>query len=113
MARDSLSASDYVFDEADDLPEWTPRFLRVVLLNLTYDEAHAALLGGVGLFAGIGYRIGYEAVVAAFTVACLLVAFGYVRLRSTAARIMRREAWYFTTVYLVSTVAGWTGSGLF
>lgn len=97
--------------------------------DLTYDEAHAGLLGLVGLFAGVGYRIGYEEVVVGFTLLSFVVAFGYYRflasiaqrrgwdvpdrIDSKAAGTMRREAWYFTTVYLVSAVVGWTGGTLF
>jgi len=116
----SSSSSEGCRDARDDV------IVRLPLTGtLTYDEAHAALLGLVGLFAGVGYRDGYTEVVVGFTVVSFLVAFGYYRLvaavlrrrgydvpesiESKAAGTMRREAWYFSTVYVVTAAVGWVG----
>jgi hypothetical protein len=79
-----------------------------LLKDLTYNEAHSALLGLVGILAGVGYREGFREVVAGFTVVAVLVAFGLRRMDgdrlATARRIVRREPWYFLTIYVLSSV---------
>lgn len=98
--RVPLKGTDYLLA---DVPEWVPYPLRQWALDLTYDEAHAMLLGLVGTLAGIGWQAGMREVVAGITVALVATAFG---LRAAppsvpiAGRIVRREPWYFTTVYV-------------
>lgn len=131
MSRDALNASDYVFDE-DELPGWTPGFLRSVLLDLTYWEFHAMELGLVGLLAGSGVRLGFVVEVAFFTAVFVALAFGFRRIppetvprfegdgfvravlavvsrisENIAARTVGREPWYFLVVYVLLTVLSW------
>jgi len=137
MSRDSLSASDYVFDEAD-LPGWTPGFLRAVLLDLTYWEFHAMELGLLGLFVGPALRMGFTVPTAFFTAVFVGTAFGVRRIppesvpevpgggvlsavlagvsrvsENIAARTVGREPWYFLVVYVVLSVLSWTTYPLF
>jgi len=131
MSRAALDASDYVFDE-DELPGWTPSFLRAVLLDLTYWEFHAMELGLVGLLAGAGVRLGFVVEVGFFTAVFVGIAFGFRRIppdsvprfegdgfvravlavvsrisENIAARTVGREPWYFLLVYVVLTVLSW------
>ena len=131
MSRETLDAGDYVFSE-DDLPAWVPGFLRAVLLDLTYWEFHAMELGLLGLFAGAGVRLGLTEWVAFGTAFLVGTAFGFRRLDpdripefegdgvlralvhlitgtagNIASRTLGREPWYFTTVYIVTTVGSW------
>lgn len=87
--------------------------LRLPLLaDVTYNEAHSALLGLVGVLAGAGFRAGYPEEVVGFTVLAVCIAFGCRRLEGDhvpiARRVVRREPWYFLTVYVACTV----GAGL-
>lgn len=100
-----LKGKDYVF--GDTLPEWLPAVLRRPLGDLTYNEVHAMELGLVGLVIGATWAVGYpkEATVISF----LLVgtAFGLRKMpedKPVAARVVRREPWYFTTVYVLTAV---------
>lgn len=90
--------------------EGTDTLVRLPLLaDLTYNEAHAALLGLVGILAGVGFRAGFREIAALFTACVVLVAFGLKRLSGErskiGARVVRREPWYFLTVYVVTAVA--------
>lgn len=80
-----------------------------VVGGVTFNEAHSMLLGLVGVLAGVGFRLGYEMEVAAFTFAVVLVAFGMRRASGenvpAAQRVIRREPWYFLTVYIATAVA--------
>lgn len=92
------------------MTEGTDTVLRLpVLRDLTYNEAHSALLGLVGVLAGVGYQAGFRQVTAGFTVVVVLVAFGLRRMRGdripVARRVIRREPWYFLTVYVLTAVA--------
>lgn len=77
--------------------------------GLTYDEWHAALLGLVGVVAGAAVYGGEWG--GAISLSVLLVGFAW-GLRKMpeskhrlAARVVRREPWYFTAVYIASAVA--------
>lgn len=105
-----LSGDDYVW--GGDPPEWLPTPLRRVAGDLTYDEAHAALLGLVGFLAGAGWYMGLTGIVGTITAAAITLALG---LRAApnnlpiAGRLVRREPWYFTTVYVASAaISYWT-----
>lgn len=105
-----LKADDYVLRGA--VPEWLPGPLRRVARDFTYDEAHAMLLGLVGLPAGTGWYYGHTDPVGAFTVAVITLALG---LRAApndlpvAGRLVQYEPWYFTTMYVASAAfAYWT-----
>lgn len=80
-----------------------------LLRDVTYNEVHSALLGLVGVPAGVGFQTGYEEAVAGFTVFVVCVAFGCRRLSDRnvpiARRVVRREPWYFLTVYVSLAVA--------
>ena len=87
-----------------------------VMKDLTYNEIHSALLGLVGVLAGVGFQAGYREVVVGFTVLVVTIAFGLRRLSGErvpiARRLIRREPWYFLTVYVATAVAVgvvWTG----
>lgn len=103
-----LKGDDYVW--GGDAPEWLPTPLRRVAGDLTYDEAHAMLLGLVGVLAGAGWYFGWHSAVQTFTVAVVTLAFG---LRAApndlpiAGRLVRREPWYFTTVYIATVAASY------
>lgn len=79
-----------------------------LLRGVTYNEVHSALLGLVGILAGIGFRAGHQGEVAGFTVVAVCVAFGCRRLSGrdipVARRVVRREPWYFLTVYVATAV---------
>lgn len=131
MSSDGVDHGDYVFEEGD-LPERTPGFLRTVLLDLTFWEAHAILLGLLGLFVGPALRLGFVVPTAFFTALFIGLAFGFRRLdpadvpefegsgfvravvyvasgvgKSIAARTLGREPWYFLTVYVLLSVVSW------
>lgn len=102
MTRQPLRGSDYVFDEP---PQWLPRPLQKVAMDLTYDEAHAAELGLVGLPLGIALAIGHSTLAIGTFVALVTLAFG---LRAApndlpvAGRLVRKEPWYFLIVAVVT-----------
>lgn len=103
-----LSGDDLVWGGSP--PEWLPGPLQRVGGDLTYDEAHAMLLGLVGVLAGAGWFFGWQGAVQAFTVAVVTLAFG---LRAApddlpiAGRLVRREPWYFLVVYIGSIAASY------
>ncbi|AGM11798.1 hypothetical protein M201_gp24 [Haloarcula californiae tailed virus 2] len=79
--------------------------------GLTYDEWHAALLGLAGVLAGAAAWGGEWG--GAISLSVLLVSFAW-GLRAMpesqnrlAARVVRREPWYFTGVYVASAVAAY------
>jgi hypothetical protein len=107
MTRDPLHGDDYVFDRTD--VESLPGFVRRVALDLTYDEAHAAELGAVGLLLGAALSLGHDRLALGTLVALITVAFGLRAAPNSAPvarRIVRKEPWYFTTVLLVTTALG-------
>ncbi|MFB6162522.1 MAG: hypothetical protein ABEJ86_03655 [Halococcoides sp.] len=78
--------------------------------GLTYSEWHAAVLGLIGVFAGAGVPLGYQTVVGLGTLALLGLIFA-LRIAPShlpvAGRLVRREPWYFTTVYVLTATAGY------
>lgn len=89
------------------LLEWAPGG------GLTYDEWHAGLLGLVGTVAGLAVYAGAYEAAATFSMLVLGVAWGLKRLPESkhrlAARVVRREPWYFTAVYVASATAALGG----
>lgn len=83
-----------------------------LLRGVTYNEAHSALLGLVGVFVGIGFHVGYRKEAAGFTLLAVCAAFGCRWLSGedvpVARRVLRREPWYFLSVFVVTAV----GAGL-
>ena len=105
-----------------------------VLFGLTYDEAHSALLGLIGLLAGFGAVGGYKDLAAYGSVVLIGIMFGFKSiiarflkswvsqhvsnsprqklvkkpLESTASKVIATEPWYFTTVYVLSFLSGAT-----
>lgn len=102
-SREGLKGTDYIFEEP---PAWAVGPLRPWAMDLTYNEVHAMELGLVGLLAGAGWWMGYHEAVATFTVAVIGIAFGLKRLPnvSVASRVLRKEPWYFSTVFIVSAL---------
>lgn len=116
-----LKGTDYVFSTP---PNWLPGPLQRVAADLTYNEAHAMLLGLVGLFAGVGWVAGHTSIVATFTLVTFSIAFGVdkrvlhrlgkpgVRAANRAMRnrhtrrILGLNPWYYSTVYIVTAVIG-------
>lgn len=99
-----MSGADHVFSTR---PRWAVGPLGALVAGLTYNEVHAMELGLVGVLAGVGWFYGLHEVVAAFTVAAIGIAFGLRRIpesRPVAARVIQREPWYFSLVYIGSAV---------
>lgn len=83
-----------------------------LLGNVTIHELHAAGLGIVGVLAGVGLRIGYTEEVATFTLGMMAMAFGLrkyldIKVQSSAGSVLKREPWYFTVMYVVTSIAAW------
>lgn len=100
-----LKGSDYAF--RGSVPEWLPVFLRRWARDLTYDEVHAMELGLLGIVAGAAWWAGLHEAVATLSLTLVAAAFGLRKLPDklpVARRVVRREPWYFTTVYLVTAV---------
>jgi len=107
MGRDQK----FIFDKK---PSIGPNFLNNFLHGLTYDEAHAALLGLVGFVAGAGVVAGYTATVAIFTIIVIAWVFGLVPIANKilpwdisevggkSKKIIIKEPWYFFVVYAVT-----------
>lgn len=105
-----LKGSDYPFKDVD-VP-FAPDSIEAWVHDLTYNEVHAAGLGLLGLFAGAGLHLGFKGTVGAFTVMVVAIAFGLRKAPDdapAARRVIRREPWYFTTVYIVTAaISAWT-----
>ena len=102
-SREPLAGKDYVFEEP---PRWAVGPLKPVAMDLTYDEAHAMLLGLVGILLGLTWSAGLVMESAALVLTLIAVAFGLKGLPDTAPvarRVVRREPWYFTTVLVTAT----------
>lgn len=87
--------------------ERLPESLRQWATDLTYTELHAMELGLLGVLAATGWHAGFRPPAVGFTVAAVAIAFGLRALPEpvpVAARVVRREPWYFTTVYVVTTL---------
>lgn len=86
-----------------------------LLRDLTYNEAHSALLGLVGAPAGVAFQAGFREVAVGFGLTVVLIAFGLRRMSGetvpVAQRVIRREPWYFMTVFVVSAVAAGAAYG--
>lgn len=101
-----LKGRDYIFSE-DSLPAWLPGPLRRTALDLTYDEVHAAKLGLVGVVVGSAWTAGLRKEAAVLGMTLVGVAFGLKKLpdnKPVAGRVIRREPWYFTAVFILVTV---------
>lgn len=103
-----LKGSDYVF--SGEVPRWLPGPLARVVRDLTYNEVHAMLLGLIGLPLGVAWTtagvVGRLGVVA---VGVLLAVIALVRIpdRTIAAKLVARETWYFSGVFVLSGALGW------
>ena len=90
---------------SEDLLPWFPGG------GLTYDEWHAAVMGVVGVLAGAGAYGEAWAATLTFSALVLSVAWGLRALPESthrlAARVVRREPWYFTFVYAASAAAAY------
>lgn len=79
--------------------------------GLTYEELHAAVLGLVGAVAGVAFRLGQVEAATGFSFLVLTVAWGLKEAPDggypVAARVTRREPWYFTFLYVASATAGY------
>lgn len=103
--REPLKGTDYVYEEP---PWWAVGPLERVSTDLTYDEAHAALLGLVGVLVGLAWTVGLRVEASTLLIALVGIAFGLKRLPNNApvaGRVVRREPWYFSTVLVVTLVA--------
>lgn len=101
-----LKGKDYVLTE-DSLPSWVPGPIRRTALDLTYDEVHAAKLGLVGVVAGGTWSAGLQKEAAVLSFMLVGLAFGLKKMpdsKPVAGRVIRREPWYFTTVYVLATL---------
>ena len=108
MSRTPLKGTDYVYEEP---PWWAVGPLTAVSMDLTYDEAHAALLGLVGIPLALAWTAGLTTEVAGLVVALVALAFGLRKAPNTAPiarRIVRKEPWYFTTVLVAALVLSLT-----
>lgn len=120
MAREPLKGSDYLFDE-DAALWWARGPIEDWAKDLTYDEVHAMELGLVGVLAGAGWWLGFHTYALGVSGVLVALAFGLKRIpaadgppleqadgvlrqlvKSVAGKVVRREPWYFTTVYLVT-----------
>lgn len=91
--------------------------------DLTYDEVHSMELGLLGIFAAVAIHLGYIDVAVYGSILLIAIAFGVCQsiirrvlpgeLRercksecktAVARKIIRAEPWYFTTVFIVSSV---------
>lgn len=100
--REPLGKSDYVFEQP---PAWAVGPLEAVAMDLTYDEAHAALLGLVGVLVALTWSVVLRVEASTLLIALVGIAFGLKRLpnnKPVAGRVIRREPWYFSTVLVVS-----------
>lgn len=100
-----LKGSDYAL--RGSVPEWVPAAIRRWARDLTYDEVHAMELGLTGLVAGAAWWAGLHTEVAALSLTLVAAAFGLRKLPDklpVARRVVRREPWYFTTVYLATAL---------
>ena len=110
--REPLAGKDYVFEEP---PWWAVGPLEAVAMDLIYDEAHAMLLGLVGIPLALAWRAGLGMEVAGLTVTLVAVAFGLRAAPNSAPvarRIVRKEPWYFTTVLVAALVLSLTVVGV-
>jgi len=101
--REPLEGTDYVFEEP---PWWAVGPLTAVSMDLTYDEAHAMLLGLVGVLLGLTWSAGLTMETGALLLTLVAVAFGLKKIPGNvpiARRIVRKEPWYFTTVLVAAT----------
>lgn len=104
MSRSSLKGTDYVYEEP---PWWAVGPLKAVSMDLIYDEAHAALLGLVGIPLALAWTAGLTTEAAVITLTLVAVAFGLRKAPDTAPvarRVLRKEPWYFTTVLVATLV---------
>jgi hypothetical protein len=82
-----------------------PGPLRRTALDLTYDEVHAAKLGLSGVVVGASWAAGLREEAAVLSMALVGVAFGLKQLpndKPVAGRVMRREPWFFTAVFVLA-----------
>ena len=74
--------------------------------GLTYDEWHAAVMGLVGAVAGVAVYARMWGAVIGFSTLTIGTAWGLRALPESThkicARVVRREPWYFTAVYVLS-----------
>lgn len=102
-----LTGSDYPFRDLSF--SWLPDSLEGWLHDLTYNEIHAAGLGLVGIFVGVGWMAGFTMEAMTFTLFVIGMAFGMKKLpddKPIAGQVVRREPWYFTTIYVLSALVG-------
>lgn len=101
-----LKGTDYIFSE-DSLPSWLPGPLRRTALDLTYREVHAAKLGLSGVVVGASWAAGLRNEAATLAMTLVGVAFGLKKLpdnKPVAGRVIRREPWFFTAVFILVTL---------
>jgi len=108
VSRTPLKGTDYVYEEP---PWWAVGPLKAVAMDLIYDEAHAALLGLVGIPMALAWAAGLTEEVAGLTLVLVAVAFGLRKAPNSlpvARRVLRKEPWYFTTVLVAALVLSLT-----